>query len=200
MSQRIADLPTILGIAILTLISACATQQPPVVEKLDELTAVTITYSRTPYILSQDTTFDRANERSFLQVGSIEVNQMGSLDYYLWLGISDMSEISSAQDRPEAYESIVLVADNAEMRFDVLGWAATAIGASEPVYNKLFATSLDAYYPITLDQLQLLADAADLKLRTKNPAAREFIPWYKQATSRADLAEFLRVTSRPVLE
>lgn len=191
-SPRIPDLSTPIAVAVLVLFSACATEQPAVIEKLDELTAVTYTYSRTPIILSPDTPFDRESTRDYVQIGAIEVNRMGTLHYYLWLGISEMNYEATASKQPEGFESIVLDSGGEKILLDVLGWTESAIGVSEPVYKKLFSTSLDAYYQVTLEQIQLLSEIDGIKLLTTGPEPREFVSWYRQDTARNDLAEFLQ--------
>lgn len=196
MSMRVPHLSKVVSIAIVTILSACTVGQPIVVEKLDELTAVTITYGRTPIFMSPDTPFDREAERDYVQIGAIEVNRMGTRQYYLWLGISDMSQAASAGRQPEGFDSIFLIVQDEEVRLDILGWTPEVIGASEPVYEKLFATSADAYYQVTLDQIQLLTDSGGLKLRTTDSTPIEFVPWYKQTTFEGDLSEFVRTVSQ----
>lgn len=195
-SPRIPDLSRPIAVAVLVLLSACATEQPAVVEKLDELTSVTYTYSRTPIILSPDTPLDRENTRDYVQIGAIEVNRMGTLQYFLWLGISEMNYDATANVQPEGFESIVLDVGGEKSSLDIVGWTENAIGISKPVYKKLFATSVDAYYPVTLEQIQRLNDVDDMKLLTTGSEPREFVSWYKQATARNDLAEFLQSVSR----
>lgn len=192
MSKHIPHAPMVTSIVVLTILSACATGQNPVVEKFDELTAVTITSNRTVVSLSPDRPFDRATANDYVQIGPIEVNQAGTLRYYLWLGISDGSGMTSAGEGPEEYESIVLVIDGEKTQLNVHGWTATAIGASEPVYKKLYETSVDAYYQINIDHIQLLADADSLRLHTTGPAPKEFSPWHGLAKTKDELAEFLR--------
>ena len=182
-TERIPNVPMAISIVVLTILSACATGQPPVVEKLDEITAVTITYSRAPIIMGRDTALDRAETRDYVQLGAIEVNRMGGLQYYIWLGISDIDYATSAAERPEGYESIAIVVGDDTLRLDVLGWTPAAIGASAPVYKKLFTTSVDAYYQVSLDQIRSLATADVLKLRTGGSPAKEFIPWDGQTES-----------------
>lgn len=191
-SRRMPDLSTLIAIAVLVILSACATEQPAVVEKLDELTAVTYTYSRTPIILSPDTPLDGDNTRDYVQVGVIEVNRMGTLQYYLWLGISEMNYEATADMQPEGFELIVLDIGGEKIPLDVIGWTEKAIGISEPVYKKLFSTSSDAYYQVTLEQIQLLNDVDGVKLLTTGFEPREFVSWYRQTTARNDLAEFLQ--------
>ena len=66
--------------------------------------------------------------------------------------------MDSADKRPQEFESIVLIVDDEEIRLDVSGWTPEAIGASKPVYKKLFRSSSSAYYPITLDYIQMLVE------------------------------------------
>ena len=143
--------------------------------------------------MSPDTSFSKANERDFVQMGAIEVNRMGTRQHYVWLGISDVEQMASADKHPEGYDSIILVAGDRSVRLEVLGWSPRAIDASEPVYEKLFANSADAYYRITLDQIRLLSDPDQLKLRTTGSTRKEFVPWYEQAGFKEDLNEFLGI-------
>lgn len=126
-------------------------------------------------------------------MGAIEVNRMGTRQHYVWLGISDVEQMASAEEHPDGYDSIVLIAGDQNVRLDVLGWSPQAIDASEPVYEKLFANSADAYYRITLDQIRLLSDLDQLKLRTTGSSRKEFIPWYEQAGFKEELNEFLGI-------
>jgi len=87
MSERSPHLSAVISIAVLAILSACAADQQPAVGHLDELTAVTIAHSRTPIIMSTDTI---SEWREYVQIGAIEVNRMGTLQYYLWLGISEV--------------------------------------------------------------------------------------------------------------
>jgi len=190
--RRIPKLSKLISITVLAALSACATEQSAVVEKLDELTAVTYTFSRTPIILSPDTPLDRENTRDYVQIGAIEVNRMGTLQYYLWLGISEMNYEATTNKQPKGFESIVLDVGGEKIPLDVLGWTENAIGISEPVYKKLFSTSLDAYYQVTLEQIEILNEVDGIKLLTTGSEPREFVSWYRQDTARNDLAEFLQ--------
>jgi hypothetical protein len=183
---------TAISIAVLAILSACTAGQPAVIEKLDELTATTVTYCRTPLIMSPDTPHDRESRRDYVQIGAIEVNRMGALEYYLWLGITEVNQVAATDIHPEGFASIVLAVDEKSIELDVKGWSPGVIGTSAPVYQKIYPDSADAYYQVTLDQVQLLADSDNLTLHTTGSAAREFVSWYSQTTFESDLAEFLR--------
>jgi len=141
--------------------------------------------------MSPDASYDREIERDYVQIGAFEVNRMGTRQYYLWLGISDAKQMASTDKHPSGFDSIVLIVGGEKIQLDVLGWTPAATGTSEPVYEKLFATSVDAYYQVTLDQIQLLTDSDNLKLRTTGSTTKEFVSWYRQTTFKGDLAEFL---------
>lgn len=191
-SARGGYLRTAISLLVFAILSACVAGQLPVIEKLDEQTAVTYTYSRTPLILSPDTPLDATNTRDYVQIGAIEVNRMGYLTYYLWLGISDTEQLAESAARHEGFESIVLVFGDQQLPLDVLGWNVEAIGVSEPVYKKLFSTSVDAYYEVTLEQIELLAATDRVKLQTTGSTPKEFVSWYSQSTANEDLAAFLK--------
>ena len=193
MIKRIPLLAMAISMAMLASLAACTISQPTVVEKLDEKTAVTITYGRTAMEMAPDTPFDPETQRDNVQIGAIEVNRIGTLRYYLWLGITEIVQVADADDHPEGFDSIALIVDDAEIRLDAYGWMADAIGASEPVYQKLFPTSAEAYYKITLDQIQLLASSDSVKLRTTGSSPKEFVPLLGHTAFRGDLAEFLRI-------
>jgi hypothetical protein len=183
---------TAISIAVLAVLSACTTGQPAVIEKLDELTAATVTYCRTPLIMSPDTPHVRESRRDYVQIGVIEVNRMGTLEYYLWLGITEVDQVATANTHPEGFSSIVLAVDETSIELDVNGWSPSVIGTSASVYQKIFPDSADAYYQVTLKQIQLLTDSDRLTLRTTGSAAKEFVSWYSQTTFESDLSEFLR--------
>lgn len=183
-------------ITVLLMLTACATEKPSVIEKFDELTAVTVTHNRTPIIMSTDTPISTRELRDYVEIGAIEVNRMGALRHYLWLGISVAGLTQSANGHPEDFESVVFVAGEENIQLDVLGWSHESIGTGARVYKKLFSSSIDAYYEITLDQIQVLADADAIKVRTSGSVPREFVLWYKPVTAKGDLIEFLKAVSQ----
>ena len=181
---------------MLAALPACTTVQPAVIEKMDDLTAVTVTYSRTPLVMSPDTSLIREARRDYLQLGVVEVNQMGSLQYYLWLGITLVNQDSYAGKPVEGFDSIILAVNDESFALDVKGWTPGVIGTSEQVYQKLFPDSADAYYSVTLEQIRLLTASDNLKLRTSGSAPDEFVSWYSQTTFESDLSEFLNAVTQ----
>lgn len=179
-----------IGVVLAALLCGCATEQSAVVDRLDERTGVTVTYSRTPFVFSSGETADSFPQMDLVQVGPIEINRMGALEYYLWLGITEYRLRDLANGRPPEYESIVFNLDGEEMHLDVAGWSHADIGTSEAVYSKLFGTSVDAFYAIDLRQISSLLDADDIRLRTAGQDAVEYTLTFDARRAREDLREF----------
>lgn len=126
-----------------------------------------------------------------MQIGAIEVNRMGSLQYFLWLGIWDYEHVNSDNEYPAGFETVNFEVDGDLLSLDLLSWSHEAIGTSERTYKKIFDEDVDAYYQVTLEQIETLSDAKNIILRTTSATPKEFIPWYNQEKADVDLAEFV---------
>jgi hypothetical protein len=178
-------------LVLLLLSVGCATNEPALVATLDENTGVTVTTSHTPMLFSRETPGYGARARNYVNLGVIEVNRIGAYEYYLWLGIWSTDQVASLEERRDGFESIVIFADGEPLSLDLIGWTPDAIGTSEPAYLKPVAQSVDAYYPVTLDQIRMIAGAADVRLRATGILPKEFQPWNEQRAARSDLQMFL---------
>jgi len=187
-----AKIRAVVSALILLLLSvACATNESTLVETLDENTGVTVTTSHTPMVFSRETPGYGARARNYVNMGVIEVNRIGAYEYYLWLGIWNTDQVASVGERRDGFESIVIFADGEPLSLELIGWTPDAIGTSEPAYLKPVAQSVDAYYLVTLDQIRMIADAADIRLRATGILPKEFLPWDEQRAARTDLQMFL---------
>lgn len=177
---------------ILTL-AACASS-PLINEKLDPKTGVTVTFSTMPLVFYRDTPSQAAYARNFLQLGPIQVNRSGSYRYYLWLGVWNTMQVTDLSEHREGLESVVILADGEPLMLELTGWTPASIGTSEPIYLKPVASATDAYYEVTADQIRLIADAKEIRVRSTGAFPREFQPWDDQASVNNSLAEFLKRT------
>ncbi|MDH4126897.1 MAG: hypothetical protein OEW64_06865 [Gammaproteobacteria bacterium] len=175
-----------------SLIVACAAAPPSAGTKLDPLTSVTLVYSALPIVLYRDDPAHAAYARNFVSLGPLLVNRSGHHEYFLWLGIWNTNQTPDMEERRDGFDSIVLFVDGEPLPLELAGWTPESIGASEPVYPKPVASSLDAYYRVTLDQIRLLANAAELQLRTSGRVPRAFEPWDNQDAARASLQRFMQ--------
>ena len=180
----------LLSVAIL--IAACASATPPVVEMLDENTGVTVTYSRTPFVFSPNEKADDYSAVEYVQIGMIEVNTMGALRHYLWMGVSEPEFIDAGGSVSERFEFVTFTIDGREFRLGAVGTSHEVIGTSEPVYPGLFKSTEDVYFDIALEQIGMFVGANDISFRNADSTADVYRSWYKAVTPHEDLAEFYR--------
>ncbi len=176
---------------VLAIITGCAANPPIVREKLDPLTGVTVTFSGAPLIMYREDSGRAAFARNYIHLGPIQINRSGSYQYFLWLGAWNTMQSVSPEEHQDSLESIVLFVDGEPMLLDLAGWTPESIGTSEPVYAKPVASSVDAYFRVTADQIRLIAESKDLTLRTSGMKVREFSPWEDQQLAKSELLRFL---------
>jgi len=183
------------GLLVLLILASCAVSVPATMNKLDPSTGVTVTYSSVPLIMYREDPAQAAFARNYVHVGPIQVNRSGDYQYFLWLGVWNNMQTADTALHRDGLDTIVIFADGEPLALDISGWTPDAIGTSEPVYLKPVASSTDAYYRVTADQIRLIAEATDIRLRTSGTRPREFEPWDGQMTARNEFQEFLRRTS-----
>ena len=180
-------------LALVTAIGAngCSSSTALTGEKLDPVTSATITFSEHPLVFYRDVSGRAAFAKDYVDLAPVAVNRGGNYRYYVWLGIWTVNGEASTDATPDGFESIVLVADGEPLQLEITGWTIDAIGATEPVYVKPVASAADAYYELTFDQLRLLAEADNLRLRIGGADGDLFEPWDKQRSGKAALLEFV---------
>jgi len=171
-------------------LTAC-TATPTITEVFDDETGVTISFSQPPLVFSRDTPGYGAYSRNFVQMGAIEVNRSGTLHYYLWLGVWNTVQSSSAVEYRNGFESVVVFADGEPLLLDVRGWTPESIGVSNSVYSKPVASSVDGYFPVSLDQVRLIAGAQDIRLEAVSSSLKKFELWDEQEAGRKGLSVFV---------
>ena len=189
-THRFAGLLT--RLVLLLGVAACSSQQALVTDRLDEVTGVTVTHATKPLVLYRDRSARAAFARDFVYMGPIEVNNMGQRRYFLWLGIWGTADGIAQTSRISDFESVVVYADGEPLTLEVAGFAPASIGVSEPVYLKPVASTTDAYYRVTMDQLRLIAEARDVELQAGGNAALRYWIWDPAADFSAGLVAFLR--------
>lgn len=174
-------------------LGACSSSAPLFVERLDTNTGVTVLNATEPLVLYRDNSGYAAHARDYVYMGPIEVNNMGTESYYLWLGIwSTMRDATRLADQRDGFESVVLYADGEPMPLEIAGWTLDTIGVSEPVYTRPVAGAADAYYRVTADQIRLITDARDVELRTGTAREVAYTPWDQQSLPSTSLQAFVR--------
>jgi hypothetical protein len=182
------------SLTVLMGLASCASSSPTASDKLDQFTGATVTYVDVPLVFYRDNPAQAAYARNFVHAGPIQVNRSGAYKYYIWLGSWNTMQVTDTSYARDGLESIVIFADGEPLLLELSGWAPDAIGVSEPVYLSPAASAADAYYQVTIDQVRLIAEASDIRLRTAGPTPREFELWDDQMSAMQSLAEFIRRT------
>jgi len=179
-------------ILLMAALASCASSQSPVDQHLDPLTGVTVTRASAPIVFFRDNSALAAYARDYVYLGPLEVNRMGSHQYYLWLGIwSTMREGRDDTRWRDGFESVTLFADGEPMPLEIAGWTAESIGMSEHAYVKPVASAMDAYYLVTIDQIRLIAEASDLRLRAGASSVDSYLPWESGASGIIAIRQFM---------
>jgi hypothetical protein len=188
--------PRAIAFTLVMLLASCASsgRETYTSNKLDSLTGVTITYSKTPMVFYRDESGKAAHARSFVDMAPLEINRMGQFRYFLWLGIWNTLQQADPGEARDGFESIVIFADGEPLSLELAGWSADVIGASEPVYLKSVSSAADAYYEITIDHLRVIAAASDVRIVTAGPRPKSFELWNQQRAARVSLNEFLNLS------
>ena len=181
---------TLVLLAAISLLTACASDPPTIRESLDVRTGLTYTRLDKPLVLYSDNSSLAAHARDYVYVGPVSINQMGRYSYFLWMGI--WSTVASADPGGvhDDFESVVLYVDGEPLPLEARGWTPDALGLSESAYVRPVASATDAYYPVTLDQIRMLANADDIVLRTSGFDGRSYRPWERQRGTLAALQMF----------
>lgn len=190
--EKLWRILSLLSIASLTLcMHGCASESGLLKNKLDPVTGVTISYSKSPLVFYRNVSGHAAYARDYVQLAPLEVNRSGSFRYYLWLGIWNTLQDSRTTQSNDRFASIVLFVDGEPVPLEIAGWTPEAIGATEHVYLKPVASATDAYYEVTVDQLRLIAEAQDVRVQSTGTRHNSYEPWDNQKAAKAGLLEFL---------
>lgn len=182
----------LVGALTVALLGACSSSAPLVIERLDPLTGVTVTNATEPLVLYNDNSGYAAYARDYVYLGPIEVNNMGTRSYFLWLGIwSTMRDDDSLARQRDGFESVVIYADGEPLPLELEGWTLDTIGVSQPVYVKPVAGAADAYYRVTADQIRLIATARNVVLRAGLLRPTSYNLWDEQGLPNASLRAFV---------
>ena len=179
------------GLLLLMFVLGACASSPGVQEYLDPETSATVSFVDTPLILYQDRSGRAAFARDFLNIGPIQVNQMGRQRYYLWLGIWSTIETNYDDKRADGFELVTVYADGEPMLLDVAGWAASTIGATQPMYSKPVSSAQEAYYEVSADQIRLLGTAAEIRIRTSGERSASYEMWDNSESATRGFREFL---------
>ena len=173
-------------------LAACGGTDVLVADRLDPLTGVTVTSATKPLVFYRDRSAQAAYAKDYVYFGPIEVNNMGTRDYFIWLGVWGTSDLTDRSLTMNDFETVVVYADGEPLSLDVKGWTPGSIGLSEGPYVRPVASATEGYYRVTIDQIRLMAEARDLEIRAGSTGPQHYIAWESAATTAASMQTFLR--------
>lgn len=181
--------------ALAFILGACGAQSPMVSDSLDPQTGVTVTRASSPLVLFHDNSRAAAHARHYLYLAPLQINRMGELRYYLWLAAWSTIVDTDAAEIRDALESVVVFADSEPLSLELVGWTPVSAGLSRPVYATPVASAIEAYYAVTLDQIRLIAQSQDIRVRGGSTLADDFSPWETRSSARDGLRAFVASVS-----
>ncbi len=172
--------------------TACSTMEAATDEWLDPVTGASVGRAQLPLRFYRDNSGRAAYARDFVYLGPFWVNTMGDYRYYVWVSAwSTHAENVDATKRRDSLETVTLVVDGEPMLLDIAGWTYDGIGASSPVYPKPVATSVDAFYRVTLDQIRILSEASEIRISLAAGNNNEYELWSDERNGRKSIRRFV---------
>jgi hypothetical protein len=178
----------------LCLLAAAATAcagAPRLVEDLDPVTGVTMTRSSEALVLYRDNSGRAAYARDYVYMGPVSVNRMGAYRYFIWLGAWSTIQARDATSLRDGLETAILFVDGEPLSLDMLGWTPEAVGLSAAPYPPPAASTVDAYYEVTIDQIRMIAEAREVRLLIGGADPANYEPWDNQTMTRAGWQAFV---------
>jgi hypothetical protein len=177
------------------MICGCGSPGSVILDTLDPVTGITISHATVPLVFYRDRSARAAYARDYVNLGPLQVNRMGRRQYFLWAAVWSTLQNTHLANEQDGFETIIVFADGEPLELSSAGWTPQAIGASESVYVKPVASAAEAYYEVTVDQLRLIAEATDIRLKTIGAQTRDYEPWDSQSAARGNMQAFLEYVS-----
>jgi hypothetical protein len=174
---------------LLFMLTSCASSG--VQQFLDPRTSATVNYSDTPVILYRDRSGRAAFARDFVNIGPIQVNQMGNERYFLWMGIWSTMESAPIKRTADGFELVTLYADGEPMLLMIAGSTASAVGASRPIYSKPVSSADEAFYEVSVDQIRIIGLAKEIRIQTSGEHQASYELWDRSKSATRGFREFM---------
>ena len=158
--QRSNTLPTAL-IVILAALTGCAGSNTTVNTRLDTsgLTVVTLD---DVVVLSRATPHLTKSARDYAYLGPVEINRMGKLQHYLWLGMATTVDRSLARQPDTQATTLALILDGTPMSLPLNNWDTELL--DEPPYKTGVPVYASLGAPVSLDQVSRIASATSIEI------------------------------------
>lgn len=138
------------------------------------------------------------NVRDYAEIGAIEINRMGTRNYYLLLISWSTIDRTAAESATieGALARITFWADDRPIQLTREAAAGSSVGLSRHAYALPTSAAVESWYPLTLATLRSLAAAGVLRLSGKAATGEEhrYSEWQN---GRTGLVNFLEYISQP---
>ena len=178
------------GLAALSLLGACSSGGG-VIERLDSTSGLTfvsgdevVAFARTDARLSR-------SARDYVYLGPVEVNERGTREYFLWVGIASTIDRNYVTEELQMPNVLLLDLAGAPVEFELQPWdEALPRLRGQRVYEPPVRVRSVLIARVTLDQLALMSREPVARVRTvvENAAPVEYFVW----NSILEWPEFLR--------
>jgi len=170
----------------------------PANEYLDEATGVTLTRVARPLVFYAEEPMLAVNVRDYIYFAPLAVNRMGQVSRWLWFGSWSTIDrgAQGAATGDGDITAIQLIADGEPVDLDVASARTDPDGARDMPYATPAATPRHLYLPVTSSQVDRLAGARQLALRTEH-AGGNSRTWQQWQGEPATLRAFVDLTGGP---
>lgn len=168
----------ILLIATAWILSACGTQQSlEIASRLDTQTGVTYVTLEDALGFASSQPQLATSARDYVYVGPVEINRMGSREYFLWVGVATTIDRDLAGAVLPNTTAISFVLDGEPMLLPLQAWSA--VGRSAVPYLPPAPVLEDLGVAVSVDQISRIARAQQLELRlhSEGGKVRRFKTW-----------------------
>jgi hypothetical protein len=162
----------IVGAAAMILLGACASTQS-LAPRFDERTGVTWTALNEPVAMAHANRQLSTAARDYVYIGPIEMNERGTREEFLWLGLASTVPDVFTQDLASLPESLILDVDGLVFELPVAQWNdASPYETPATVTHSVLAR-------VSLDQIGLIAGAArvSIELHNEDGSSVEYEHW-----------------------
>ena len=161
--QRSHTLPAAL-LVILTALTGCASNNP-VNSRLDSSGLTVVTLDNV-VVLSRSTPHLTTAARDYAYLGPVEINRMGKLQHYIWLGMATTVDRKLARETDTKAVTLALLLDGTPMSLPLTNWDTELLDfppykTGVPVYESLGA-------PVSLDQISRIAQTNSIEIYVIN--------------------------------
>jgi hypothetical protein len=160
-------------------VCACQSSGGPI-EQLDSQSGLTIVTDRRPVAFSRTETRFSRSARDYVYLGSVEINERGSREYYLWVGMAstiDRGFVAAEETMPDL---MYLDLAGEPVEFELVAWDERVSRlAGREIYDPAVTPARILAARVTASQLSLISESRPISVRvaTRDQPTKEYLLW-----------------------